>query len=123
MVLERAVAIQINRFFEDKGLFGNWMFAYRENKSTTSELLTLFDSLLEAKNSWKEIALLLYDLSAAFDTVQPQILIDKLALYGFEETSLKWIKSYLTGRTQAVKIDGCVSGQVELTLGTPQGTL
>ena len=54
--------------------------------------------------------------------MKPQILIDKLALYGFEETSLKWVKSYLTGRTQAVKIDGCVSGQVELTLGTPQGS-
>ena len=42
MILERVVAIQINRFFEENSLFGNWMFAYRENKSITNELLALF---------------------------------------------------------------------------------
>ena len=64
------------------------MFAFRENRSTTNELLTLFDSLLEAKNNRKEIALLMYDLSAAFDTVQPEILIEKLRIYGFNKLAL-----------------------------------
>ena len=47
-----------------------------------NELLTLFDTLLEAKEKKKEVALLLYDLSAAFDTVKPQVLLDKLKIYG-----------------------------------------
>ena len=46
MILERVVAIQVTSFFEDIELFGDWMFGFRENKSTTTELLTLYDSLL-----------------------------------------------------------------------------
>ena len=122
MCLEKAVAIQITAFFEEHGLFGNWMFAFRENRSTTNELLTLFDSLLEAKNNRKEIALLMYDLSAAFDTVQPEILIEKLRIYGFNKLALSWIESYLTGRRQVVRIGQSISSEVELTLGTPQGS-
>ena len=98
------------------------MYAYRGNRSTTNELITLFDSLLEAKNNNKETALLLYDLSAAFDTLKPQVLLDKLEIYGFDQLSLDWMKSYLTGRKQAVRIGKHTSSEVELTLGTPQGS-
>ena len=122
MCLEKAVAMQITEFFEKNSLFGDWMFAFRENRSTTNELLTLFDTLLEAKENNKEIALILYDLSAAFDTVKPQLLIDKLRIYGFDQLSLNWVESYLTGRKQAVRIGEHTSTEVELTLGTPQGS-
>ena len=65
---------------------------------------------------------MLYDLSAAFDTVKPQVLVDKLRIYGFNQLALDWIESYLTGRKQAVKIGEHTSMEVELTLGTPQGS-
>ena len=65
---------------------------------------------------------MLYDLSAAFDTVKPQVLVDKLKIYGFDKLALAWIESYLTGRKQAVKIGEHTSQEVELTLGTPQGS-
>ena len=122
LCLEKAVEIQIKAFFEENGLFGDWMFAFRANRSTTNELLTLFDTLLEAKENKKEVALLLYDLSAAFDTVKPQVLLDKLKIYGFNQLSLSWIDSYLSNRRQAVRIGKHTSQEVELTLGTPQGS-
>ena len=58
----------------------------------------------------------------AFDTVKPQVLVDKLRIYGFDKLALDWIESYLTGRKQAVKIGEHTSQEVELTLGTPQGS-
>ena len=58
MCLEKAAEILIKAFFEANGLFGDWMFAFRANRSTTNELLTLFDTLLEAKENKKEVALL-----------------------------------------------------------------
>ena len=70
-------------FFERNELLGKFQFGFRRNKSTISELLTLFDTLLEAKEEKKEILILLYDLSAAFDTVSHHILLEKLCLYGF----------------------------------------
>ena len=71
-----------------------------------SELLQLFDSINEAKDNRREILLLMYDLSAAFDTVSHKTLIDKLKTYGFDEHSLMWMRSYLYERTQSVNIQG-----------------
>ena len=98
MVLERVVAIQIEEFFEKNKLFGSFQFGLRKNKNTTSELLTVFDALLEAKEMKKEILVLLYDLSAAFDTVSHEILLAKFQLYGFDHNAIKWLTSYLEER-------------------------
>ena len=48
MILEKVVALQIEEFFESNGLLGKFQFGFRKYKSTISELLTLFDTLLEA---------------------------------------------------------------------------
>jgi hypothetical protein len=69
MVLEKVVALQIEEYFEKNKLLGSFQFGFRMFKSTISELLTVFDTLLEAKENGKEILVILYDLSAAFDTV------------------------------------------------------
>ena len=122
MVLERVVAIQIEEYFENNKLLGNFQFGFRRKKSTISELLTLFEDLLEAKSMNKEIMILLYDLSAAYDTVSHKILLDKLKLYGFEENAIRWVKSYLENRQQFVQIAGQQSGTQNITLGTPQGS-
>ena len=78
------------------------------NKNTSTELLTLFDKILDAKEKKKEILVLLYDLSSAFDTVSHNILLEKLHIYGFCKLSLNWMKSYLNGRKQKVEISGKV---------------
>ena len=64
----------------------------------------------------------MYDLSAAFDTVQVSIILAKLKLYGFCERTMRWIESYLTGRRQAVNMAGNASSFVDMTIGTPQGS-
>ena len=95
MILEKVVKDQVEKFFEENKLLGQFQFGFRKNKSTISELLTLFETLLEAKEAGKHIGLILYDLSAAFDTVQPSVLVEKLKIYGFDYTSRKWMESYL----------------------------
>ena len=122
MILEKVVANQIEDYFEKNELLGKFQFGFRKNKSTTSELLTLFDSLLEAKEKRKEIMVLLYDLSSAFDTVGHQVLQEKLHIYGFNDLSMEWIRSYLNNRKQMVEISGKVSSVQEMTTGTPQGS-
>ena len=49
MVLEKVVALQIKEFFEQNNLLGSFQFGFRKHKSTVSELLTVYDTLLEAK--------------------------------------------------------------------------
>ena len=73
MVCERVIAIQAEQHFEDNKILQEFQFGFRRFKSTISEMLTLFNSLLEAKEQGKEIALVLFDLSSAFDTIDHEI--------------------------------------------------
>ena len=81
MILEKVASLQIEEYFETNKLFGSFQFGFRKNKSTISEVLTLFDTLLEAKEQRKKIIILLYDLSSAFDTVCHEVLFKKLQSY------------------------------------------
>lgn len=87
-----------------------------------SELLTLFDILLDAKQDKKEILLIMYDLSSAFDLVDHKILIAKLKVYGFDSNALKWVESYLKNRKQFVTVAGKMSKTIDINTGVPQGS-
>jgi hypothetical protein len=122
MILEKVVAMQIEEFFESNGLFGSFQFGFRRGKSTVSELLTLFDILLNAKQDKKEILLIMYDLSSAFDLADHKILIAKLKVYGFDSKALKWVESYLENRKQFVTVAGEMSKTININTGVPQGS-
>ena len=77
---------------------------------------------MKVKEQGKEISLLLFDLSAAFDTVNHSILISKLKIYGFCEKSISWVTSYLTDRSQRVMVSGELSASRKINRGTPQGS-
>ena len=67
--------------------------------------------------------LILLDMSAAFDTVDHSILLERLSVQlGIRGTALKWIDSYLTGCRQAVNINGKLSKELPFTSGVPQGS-
>ena len=64
----------------------------------------------------------LLDLSAAFDLVDPDLLLQKLKVYGFDDDILLWVESYLTDRYQAVWIDHAMSDFLACKVGVPQGS-
>ena len=122
MILEKIIAMQIEEFFERNNLFGSFQFGFRKDKSTVSELLTLFDTLLDAKQNKKEILLIMYDLSSAFDLADHKILISKLKVYGFDSKALKLVESYLKNRKQFVTVAGKMSKTIDINTGVPQGS-
>ena len=61
------------------------------------------------------------DLAKAFDTVDFDILLAKLAEMGVG--SIDWFRSYLTGRNQCVSVNGTDSGFMDVTCGVPQGSI
>ena len=70
--------------------------AYRANHSTETALLSLFDDLLTTANQKDASALVLLDLSAAFDTIDHQILLERLSHhFGLSGTAVNWFSSYL----------------------------
>ena len=63
------------------------------------------------------------DLKKAFDTVDHNILLDKLNFYGFRGLINQWFSSYLNDRTQATQIADHISNKAAISFGVPQGSV
>ena len=90
-------------------------------KSTVSNLLEYQSSLLAAFKDYYQVDVIFTDMEKAFDTVDIALLINKLYAYGITGTLLDWLRSYLTGRKQSVKIKNVISEEFEVPSGVPQG--
>jgi len=101
-LLERLVAQQLLRHLNRFGLLPRFQSAYRAYHSTETAVLKVLTDILLAIDSGDLSALVLLDLSAAFDTVDHDILIQWLTTsYGLSGMVLHWFQSYLAGRRHA----------------------
>ena len=71
----------------------------------------------------KHTAVLSFDLSSAFESVDADILCNKLLIFGFDSQSVKWIKSFFTDRSQLIQIGNVTSTTLYIVLGAPQGSV
>ena len=102
-LLERAVHSQLQAFLDANSAMPAHQSAYRKHHSTETALINIFDDLLKATDSGQMSALCLLDLTAAFDTVDHELLLARLErTFGVRGRVLTWRKSYLTGRTYCV---------------------
>lgn len=96
--------------------------AYRQNYSTETALLHVHNDIMARLHRKEMVALVLLDLSAAFDTIKHDILIQQLAhRFGIGGNVLAWLKSYLLDRVQRVSVNGCNSQPFKM--GVPQGSV
>ena len=86
-------------------------------------MLIIIHDLAQNLDEGKQTDVLLLDFTKAFDKVPHNRLCYKLSLYGIRGSLLLWIKSFLTGRTQQVVVNGSISGHTEVTSGVPQGSV
>ena len=103
--LERAVLNQLSSLPQQHNRLDPHQSGFRSGHSTETALLTVTDALATAKASSLSSALILLDLSAAFDTVNHQLLTE----LGISGTALSWIASYLADRSYQVAWRGSVS--------------
>ena len=105
--------------------------SYRQFHSTETALIKVINDILLKMNSQHITMLILLDLSAAFDTVDHRILLERLSdEVGIRGTALNWFRSYLSDRSQRVSVHMCVcfcshgvlSRPFELNCRVPQGS-
>ena len=97
--------------------------AYRTRYSTQHVLMRLLEELRNNLDQNFVVGAVLMDLSKAFDSIPHDLLIAKLASYGFHENALLYILSYLKDRKQATRINGVYSLYLLIISGVQQGSI
>ena len=120
-VFEKLISLQINQFFENK--FSSYLCGFRANYSTQTALIKLLQKWQSCLDNSGSVGTILMDLSKAFDCLPHELLIAKLAAYGFNQNSLKLLRNYLSKRFQRVKVGSAFSSWLEILLGVPQGSI
>ncbi|CAH2018922.1 unnamed protein product [Acanthoscelides obtectus] len=122
-IFEILLKNQICEYFEGNNLFCNNQFGYRTNRSTKAAINNFISFINKCLEDNMFALANFYDLTKAFDCVQHHILIQKLSLYGFSNNSLSLIASYLSDRRQYVSFQNCLSNNVHIKHGVPQGSV
>jgi exonuclease III len=123
-LIERIVALQIVDHLQANNLMDMFQSAYRKYHSTETALLRVQNDILMHLDKADTVMLVLLDLSAAFDTIDHEILFNRMEKRcGFKGNVLKFLKSYLSKRKQKVVIDDKESSTKDLKYGVPQGSV
>ena len=122
-VIERAIFLQIVEFMNTNNFFHPNHHGFRAGHSTSTAMIQMYDTWVQAVDKGELAGVCMLDMSAAFDVVDHGILMSKLKLYGFDEMALRWMENYLSGRSQAVYIDGSTSSFLPVNVGVPQGSI
>ena len=122
-ILEKLVAKRLLSHMDNHNLHEVMQSAYKKYYSTETALVRVQNDILTHIDNKHGVILVLLDLSAAFDTIDHKTLLHQLRhRMGISGTALEWFRSYLTGRTQAVCIEGEYSTAAPLQFGVPQGS-
>ena len=117
LVLERIQVTIVSQLDQNQ-------FGFRPQSSTTSAVIKLLDAVTThlEKTDTKSVTIVAYDLSKAFDTVDHQLLLNKLKNY-IPSSTVRWIANFLKDRQQFVIHNNFKSDKIPVTSGVPQGSI
>ena len=122
-IIERTVLAQLLSLLQQNKIIPAFQSAYRQHHSTETALIKIHNDLVENTCTGAVSVLILLDLSAAFDTVDHELLLNDLYNSGVRDSALMLLKSYLSDRFQRVLVGQSVSGPAPLLYGVPQGSV
>ena len=122
-IIEKTLSFQIREYLETNSLLTDCQFGFRTNRSTTDAINFIMEQLYDNFNTRKITQGIFLDFSKAFDTINHNILIQKLVYYGFSKSSQNLIQNYLKNRKQFVSLDGIDSQFDTVKIGVPQGSV
>ena len=124
-ICEKVLFKQILHYFQSNNLMDPRQYGFRPGRSCVHAVLDYLNTVLSGKEEQNDNKLnaLLIDLSAAFDVVNHSILLRKLKDYGFQDSAMRMMISYLTGRWVYTEVDDRSSDLIKDENGVPQGSI
>ncbi len=110
------------QYLENRNISNNAQFSFRPRCRTFHALNVFSDGILTSTDKKLSVLPIFIDFSKAFDTVNHNILLDKMYHYGIRGTIHSWFRDYLSERQQ-VRFNGEMSSLKSVTLGVPQGSV
>jgi len=123
-MLEHIVRSSITKHLNLEKIVTPFQHGFLKRRSCDTQLLLTYHDLVSSLDKpGSQTDMIFLDFSKAFDKVPHQRLIHKLHYYGIRGTTLNWIQSFLSDRTQQVVVDGHMSASAPVTSGVPQGSV
>ena len=121
--LEHIIARHIRDHLDRNNFFADEQHGFRAHRSCESQLIVTLHQIANYIDQGVTVDAIILDFSKAFDTVCHSKLLQKLNLLGLPPQIINWIKHWLTGRHQTVKVLGSTSHPIEVLSGVPQGSV
>ena len=122
-ILEKVVHMQIAHYLRMNELFPVHQSGFRTGHSTTTALFNLTDEVFRALDKNMAVISVSLDYSKAFDMLDHELLCAKLKFLGFDQVSVEFFRSYLSGRRQCVRVGSNYSSAENVVSGVPQGSV
>ena len=122
-LLEKIVHTQLYNYLQLNNILSEKQFGFRKGLSTS---LAIFEVLKELYSNWNKktySGCVFIDFSRAFDSINHDILLQKLELYGLVVKPIHFCKEYMGKRTQRTTVNGHTSTKAQVTCGTAQGSI
>ena len=121
-IMEAVIRDDLVTFLNDHNYLSEFQHGFISKRSCTTNLLATLDAWTEILDNGDPVDAIYLDFAKAFDSVPHLRLLEKVKSYGVCSNLLDWIKDFLIGRTQRVKVNGSYSTWAEVTSGVPQGS-
>ena len=122
-VIEKLWFNRVNSFLCRYKVLVDTQYGFRGGRTTSDAVLRLLQDAYESMNDSGYFGVVSLDLSKAFDTVDHDVLQQKLYNYGIRGVAHDIFISYLSGRYQYVAVNGAISCNLPITVGVPQGSV
>ena len=122
-VLEKIMYTRLYDFITNNNILSSHQYGFRPKRSTYMAINDLYCKITSDLDDKLHTVGIFLDLSKAFDTLNHNILLDKLNFYGIRGLANVWIQNYLSGRKQHVVYNQKISTENNIVCGVPQGSI